>query len=241
MIKIGIPVFPGSNCDRDVEKVLTTLFKVKTEFLWYNKEKISSDYDAIIIPGGFSFGDRLRSGIIAAHSPIMDEVKRLAKEGIPILGICNGFQILVESELLPGALIKNDSLKFICKWSKLIVKNNKTPFTNNFKLNQTFSIPIANGEGRYVADKETISNLQKKNQIVFQYQENDNPSGSFESIAGICNEKGNVVGMMPHPERVFEKLLPKMGLPQDALKIFDSLTNYLGKSLILKTKIRRGH
>ncbi len=239
-MKIGIPIFPGSNCDKDIAKVLTKKFKIKTDFLWYNKDSISSDYSAIIIPGGFSFGDRLRSGIIAAHSPIMEEVKRLAKDGIPILGICNGFQILVESEILPGALIKNDTLKFICRWSKLIVKNNKTPFTNDFKLNQIFSIPVANGEGRYVADKETLRDLQNKNQIVFQYEKNDNPSGSFESIAGICNEDGNVVGMMPHPERVFENLLPQMGLDQEALKVFGSLTNYLGKPMSLKKQIQRG-
>ncbi len=239
MIKIGIPIFPGSNCDRDVAKVLTTTFNIKTDFLWYNKDRISSGYNAIIIPGGFSFGDRLRSGIIAAHSPIMSEVKRLSKEGIPTLGICNGFQILVESEILPGALIKNDTLKFVCKWSKLIVKNNRTPFTNEFEANQIFSIPVANGEGRYVADSETIKDLQRKNQIVFQYEKNDNPGGSFECIAGICNENGNVVGMMPHPERVFENLLPNMGLPQEALKVFSSLTNYLGKNIGFK-KIQKG-
>jgi phosphoribosylformylglycinamidine synthase len=150
MLKIGIPVFPGSNCDRDIYHVLTNLYKIKTDFVWHKKDKIKN-YNAIIIPGGFSFGDRLRAGIIAAHSPIIKEVKRLGNDGVPVLGICNGFQILVESELLPGSLIKNTSLNFTCKWTDLKVKNTDTPFTSKFKMNELFKIPIANGEGRYIA------------------------------------------------------------------------------------------
>src|SRR3712207_4799746 len=160
----------------------------------------------MIIPGGFAFGDRLRPGIIAAHSPIMQEVKRMAKDGLPVLGICNGFQILVESGLLPGALMMNDSLRFVCRWTSVQVTNNKTPFTSQFALKQTFGIPIAHGDGRYVADSKILKELKKKNQIVLRYA-SDNPNGSTDLIAAICNEEGNVMGMMPHPERASERIL----------------------------------
>ncbi|HLN34910.1 MAG TPA: phosphoribosylformylglycinamidine synthase subunit PurQ [Nitrososphaeraceae archaeon] len=227
MLKIGIAVFPGSNCDKDVYHVISNIFKIKTDFIWHTKEKVTG-YDAIIIPGGFSYGDRLRAGIIAAHSPIIREVKRLGKEGTLILGICNGFQILVESELLPGALITNESLKFVCKWTDIQVKNNTTPFTNEFTKGQVFKIPLAHGEGRYVISEERLKELKKKNQIVFSYQQ-DNPNGSFESIAGVCNEVGNVMGMMPHPERACQREVSGFGLNNEAMKIFESLINYLKK------------
>jgi phosphoribosylformylglycinamidine synthase subunit PurQ / glutaminase len=228
MLTIGIPIFPGSNCDRDVHHVLTNIYKAKAEFIWHTKDKIKN-YDAIIIPGGFSFGDRLRAGIIAAHSPIIKEVKRLGNQGIPILGICNGFQILVESELLPGALIKNNSLQFICKWTDLQVRNNDTPFTLSFRKNDVFKIPIANGEGRYILNEEQLEEVKKKNQIVFSYY-NDDPHGSLESIAGICNDSGNIVGLMPHPERTCQYELKKFGLTNKAMGIFDSLINFLNKA-----------
>ncbi len=224
MIKIGIAVFPGSNCDRDVYHVLNNVLGIPADFLWHTKESIS-DYDAMIIPGGFAYGDRLRAGIIAAHSPIMQEVKRMAKDGVPVLGICNGFQILVESELLPGALMMNDSLRFVCRWTNVQVKNNKTPFTNQFQNNQMFAIPVAHGEGRYVANNKILKELRKNNQIVLQYL-NDNPNGSTNLIAAICNKKGNVMGMMPHPERASESILAPNS-KNESIMIFCSLISNL--------------
>ena len=203
--RIGIAVFPGSNCDRDVHYILNNIIGVEADFIWHTQDRISS-YDAMIIPGGFAYGDRLRPGIIAAHSPIMREVKRMAKDGVPVLGICNGFQILVESGLLPGALMMNDSLRFVCRWTSVQVTNNKTLFTSQFALKRTFGIPIAHGDGRYVADSKILKELKKKNQIVLRY-ESDNPNGSTDLIAAICNEEGNVMGMMPHPERASERIL----------------------------------
>ena len=227
MLKFGIPVFPGSNCDRDIYHVLTKFYKIKTDFIWHKKDKINN-YSAIVIPGGFSFGDRLRAGIIAAHSPIIKEVKRLGNDGVPVLGICNGFQILVESQLLPGALIKNNSLNFICKWTDLKVKNTNTPFTSKFKMNELFKIPIANGEGRFILNKAQLKEVKKKNQIVFSYH-NDDPNGSIDSIAGVTNEKRNILGIMPHPERTCQSELKLFGLTNSALKIFDSLIAYIKK------------
>jgi phosphoribosylformylglycinamidine synthase len=229
MAKIGIAVFPGSNCDRDVHHVLNNVIGVQADFIWHTKNRISG-YDAIIIPGGFAFGDRLRAGIIAAHSPIVQEVKRMAKDGAPVLGICNGFQILVESGLLPGALMMNDSLRFVCRWTKVKVENNKTPFTSQFAQKQTFAIPVAHGEGRYVADSKILKELKKKNQIVLQYS-NDDPNGSSDLIAAICNEEGNVMGMMPHPERASESIVAE-GSRNDAIAIFRSLVSNLKQKAI---------
>jgi len=223
-VKVAVVVFPGSNCDRDMHHVLSDVFKLKTELVWHTDE-FPKNIDAIVLPGGFSYGDRLRAGVIAAHSPVISEVKKMAEKGIPILGVCNGFQILVEAGLLPGALLKNTSLTFMCKWTEIIVKNNKTPFTNKLKLNQRIPIAIANGEGRYYADKETLRSLKKNNQIVFTYGEEVN--GASLDIAGICNKQGNVVGMMPHPERSAESIInPKNSKP--ASLIFESLLNTLG-------------
>ena len=151
-MKVGVIVFPGSNCDRDMYHVLTDVFNLRTEFFWHEKN-LPKNIDAVVLPGGFSYGDRLRAGVIAANSPIISDVKKMADRGIPILGVCNGFQILVAAGLLPGVLLKNESLNFMCQWPNLIVKNNKTPFTNKLKLNQKIPIPIANGEGRYFVDK----------------------------------------------------------------------------------------
>ena len=225
MAKIGIAVFPGSNCDRDVHHVLNNVVGVQADFIWHTKDRITG-YEAMIIPGGFAFGDCLRAGIIAAYSPIMQEVKRMAKDGLPILGICNGFQILVESGLLPGALMMNDSLRFVCRWTEVEVKNNKTPFTSKFAPRQRFGIPVAHGEGRYVADNKILKELKKKNQIVLQYS-NDDPNGSSDLIAAICSEEGNVVGMMPHPERASEGVLAAEGAKNEAIKIFRSLVSNL--------------
>ena len=223
-MKVGIVVFPGSNCDRDMYHVLTEIFNLDTKFFWHEKN-LPKEIDAVILPGGFSYGDRLRAGVIAAHSPIIKDVKKLASSGIPILGVCNGFQILVESGLLPGALLKNNSLSFMCQWTNLIVENNKTPFTNKLKLHQKIPIPIANGEGRYYADDLTLKKLEKNNQIVFRYSEMVN--GSSLRIAGICNVNGNVLGMMPHPERAIESEINPIDNKPSAL-IFESLLNSLG-------------
>ena len=156
-MKVGVVVFPGSNCDRDMFHVLTDVFNLNAQYFWHEKG-LPKNIDAIILPGGFSYGDRLRAGVIAAHSPVIKDVQKMAEKGIPVLGVCNGFQILVESGLLPGVLLKNNSLNFMCEWTNLIVENNKTPFTSQFKLNQKIPIPIANGEGRYFADDETLKN-----------------------------------------------------------------------------------
>ena len=223
-MKVGVVVFPGSNCDRDMYHVLSDVFKIDTQFFWHEK-KLPKNLDAVILPGGFSYGDRLRAGSIAAHSPVISDVKKFASHGMPILGVCNGFQILVEAELLPGALLKNNSLNFMCKWTNLIVENNTTPFTNKLKMHQKIPIPIANGEGRYYADEKTLNLLKKNHQIVFRYA--DVVNGSTLRIAGICNKEGNVVGMMPHPERATEPAINPIDSKPASL-IFESLLNTIG-------------
>lgn len=223
-MKVGVVVFPGSNCDRDMYHVLSDVFHFDTQYFWHDKG-LPKNIDAIILPGGFSYGDRLRAGVIAAHSPIISDVQKLAEKGIPVLGVCNGFQILVESGLLPGVLLKNESLNFMCEWTELIVENNKTPFTNKLKLNQKIPIPIANGEGRYYADDDTLKKLKKKNQIVFRYGQVVN--GSSNRIAGVCNQAGNVVGMMPHPERAVESEINPVDNKPSSL-IFESLMVKMG-------------
>ena len=223
-MKVAIVVFPGSNCDRDMHHVLTDVFQLDSQLVWHTDD-LPKGIDAIVLPGGFSYGDRLRAGVIAAHSPIIGQVNMMAEKGMPVLGVCNGFQILTEAGLLPGALLKNTSLTYMCKWTEIIVKNNKTPFTNKFKLNQRIPIAIANGEGRYYADAETLRILKKNNQIVFTYGEDVN--GATMRIAGVCNREGNVVGMMPHPERSAEQIInPKNSQP--ASMNFESHHSTLG-------------
>jgi len=200
--------------------VLNDVYHVDARFFWHG-DGIPNDIDAVILPGGFSYGDRLRPGIIAAHSPIINEIRRLSDRRVPIL---NGFQILVEAGLLPGALLKNTSLRFMCKWTSLVVENNTTPFTNKLELNQEIPIPVANGDGRYFVDEQTFADLKKHNQIVFRYKEDVN--GSSYNIAGICNKEGNVVGMMPHPERAAEKDINPINNKPASL-IFESLINTL--------------
>ncbi|MFN2434793.1 MAG: phosphoribosylformylglycinamidine synthase subunit PurQ [Nitrososphaeraceae archaeon] len=228
-MKTGIVVFPGSNCDRDVHYVLNDVVGVNAEYVWHTEKSIE-DYDALILPGGFSYGDRLRAGVIAAQSPILEAIKIKANEGLPILGICNGFQILVEAGLLPGALVKNVKLKFSCKWLEMEVLNVNTPFTNLFRLNDRISIPIAHGEGRYVISDDKLHDLNENNQIVFKYKD-QNPNGSTEMIAAICNKEGNVMGLMPHPERASEPILSPDQTSSNAALIFLSLKNFLSSYL----------
>ena len=223
-MNVGVVVFPGSNCDRDMFHVLSDVFNLNAQYCWHAKP-LPENLDAVVLPGGFSYGDRLRAGVIAAHSPIIQDIKKISEKGIPILGVCNGFQILVESGLLPGVLLKNDSLNFMCEWTNLTVENNKTPFTNQFELNQKIPIPIANGEGRYFVDDETLDKLERKKQIVFKYDQGVN--GSSNQIAGVCNEDENVVGMMPHPERAVEsEINPQDNKPSSL--IFESLLQKMG-------------
>ena len=198
---------------------------INAQYIWHTEESIDK-YDALILPGGFSYGDRLRAGVIAAQSPIVEAIKKKAQEGLPILGICNGFQILVEAGLLPGALVKNVKLQFSCKWLKMEVLNVNTPFTNMFRLNDEISIPIAHGEGRFVIDDDKLHELKQNNQIVFKYKD-QNPNGSTEMIAAICNTEGNVMGLMPHPERASEPILSPNQTKSNAGLIFHSLKNFL--------------
>jgi len=232
MPKVGVVVFPGSNCDQDVHHVLKNVLKIDVEYVWHTKETVEK-FDAIILPGGFAYGDRLRAGIIAAHSPIVREIRKLAERDFPVLGICNGFQILVESGLLPGALLTNNSLQFVCKWTKLEVVNNSTPFTNLFDTGDTINIPVAHGEGRYTLSKRSYKTLQKSNQIIFKYRD-ENPNGSVDHVAGVSNKVGNVVGIMPHPERASEDMLMPFGLKSNAILIFHSLLNFLANTQATK-------
>jgi phosphoribosylformylglycinamidine synthase subunit PurQ / glutaminase len=202
--KVGIVVFPGSNCDHDAYYVFKEIIKTDTKFLWH-KEGSVGDRNIIILPGGFSYGDYLRSGAISRFSPIMQDVVRFANKGGIVIGICNGFQILCESGLLPGTLMRNVNLKFICKTVSLKVENNKSIFTSNYGIKEDINIPIAHGEGNYFCDEDTLTDLISNNRILFRY--NDNPNGSIYDIAGIQNAKRNVLGMMPHPERVSDEVL----------------------------------
>jgi len=202
--KVGVVVFPGSNCDHDAYCVFKEIVKADTKFLWH-KEGSIGDRNIIILPGGFSYGDYLRCGAISRFSNIMQDVVRFADKGGIVIGICNGFQILCESGLLPGTLLKNVNLKFVCKTVSLKVENNKSIFTGNYKIKEDIDIPIAHGEGNYFCDEDTLTDLISNNQILFRY--NDNPNGSIYDIAGIQNVKRNVLGMMPHPERASDSQL----------------------------------
>ncbi len=199
-MKFAVIVFPGSNCDVDCYYAVKDGLGEEVEYVWH-QEKNLSKYDVIMLPGGFSYGDYLRAGAIARFSPVMEAVREEAEKGKFIIGICNGFQILTEAGLLPGALRKNEGLKFICKTVSITVENDKTPFTTRLKKGQEILLPIAHGEGNYYVDDKTLRELKENNQIVFRYKENIN--GSVERIAGVINKKGNVLGMMPHPERAY--------------------------------------
>jgi len=212
-MRFGVVTFPGSNCDYDCYNAVKRVLKQQVEFIWHADHKLEP-LDCIIIPGGFSYGDYLRCGAIAHFANIMEGIKKFAAKGGLVIGICNGFQILTEAGLLPGALQRNSSLKFICRNIYLRVENNKTSFSNKLKKGQVIRVPIAHGEGNYIADKPTLKELVRNKQIIFTYSDEKgrvgpgtNPNGSLLNIAGICNKKRNVLGMMPHPERCSEAIL----------------------------------
>ena len=224
-MNVAVIRFPGSNCDLDTVHALKDVLRANCRFVWH-KEFDSSKFEAVVLPGGFSYGDHLRAGIIAAFSPAMKEIKKMAAEGKPVLGICNGFQILVESSLLPGALLRNSRMNFVCKWVTLRVESGKSFFTSSLKPGTLLKMPIAHGEGRYYIDAGELAFLRRNGQIVFKYVDENgeasaqaNPNGSLENIAGVCNEKGNVLGLMPHPERASEAVLGGI----DGRKILEAL------------------
>ncbi|MBO0798954.1 MAG: phosphoribosylformylglycinamidine synthase subunit PurQ [Blastocatellia bacterium] len=212
-MKFGVVVFPGSNCDHDTYHVISKVIGQPVDFIWHKEEEIDR-YDAIILPGGFSFGDYLRTGAIARFSPVMKSVIEFAGAGGLVLGICNGFQILCEAGLLPGALLRNRDLRFICEHVNIRVETADTPFTSACSAGQVLSTPIAHGEGNYFCDQRTLEELEGEGRIIFRYcdmngrvTDEANPNGSLHNIAGICNSGRNVLGMMPHPERAAESLL----------------------------------
>ncbi len=224
-MKFGIIMFPGSNCDRDVAWVTQGLLGQPTRMVWH-QEKDISDVDIIVIPGGFSYGDYLRCGAIARFSPVMAATITHVQQGKLVLGICNGFQILTEIGLLPGVLVRNQKLNFICNQIPVKVENSDTPWTSAYKTGEVISLPIAHGEGHYYADADTLQELENNRQILFRYctengeiSQQANPNGSLNNIAGICNRQGNVLGMMPHPERASDPMLGDT----DGLKLFKGL------------------
>lgn len=222
-MKFGVVVFPGSNCDHDAWYAVTHALGEEAEFIWHDSTDLG-DADAVILPGGFSYGDYLRCGAIARFSPVMSAVRKFAAGGGLVIGICNGFQILVESGLLPGALIRNRGLKFICRPVDLVTVTTDSPFTNQYARGQIVRIPIAHGEGCYVADERTLDELEAEDRIVYRYV--DNPNGSARDIAGILNRERNVLGMMPHPERAAD---PLMG-STDGLAVFRSIAAAVEKA-----------
>ncbi|MHA2287747.1 MAG: phosphoribosylformylglycinamidine synthase I [Promethearchaeota archaeon] len=233
-MKIAVIQFPGANCDLDAVHVLNDVIGVETSLVWHNHFK-EAEYDGVVLPGGFSFGDYLRAGIIAAHSPALDETRIMLKDGRPIIGICNGFQILIEAEFLPGALLQNESLKFVCKWINIKVENNNTAFTHKMNRGDVLAIPIAHGEGRYFTDN--LKELEENDQIVFKYTTENgvyeaeaNPNGSLENIAGICNLEQNCIGLMPHPERASESILSPKGTIHGRL-FFESMVEFIKRRL----------
>lgn len=229
-MKFGVVVFPGSNCDHDAFYALSVNAGFDTKYLWHKDTSIPNDIDCIVLPGGFSYGDYLRCGAIAQFSPIMKEVKSFAQKGKYVIGICNGFQILTESGLLPGALLRNESLDFICKDVYLNVVNQNTVFTNELHKGDILRIPVAHGEGNYFADNDTIKSLEDNGQVIFRYcsqngiiSEQYNPNGSVNNIAGVVCKEGNVLGMMPHPERHSDM---QLGC-NDGVNIFKSIARSL--------------
>lgn len=219
-MKFGVLVFPGSNCDIDCYKAVEEGIGQAVDYVWHTTDDLSA-YDCILVPGGFSYGDYLRCGAIARFAPVMDALVEAANQGTYVLGICNGFQILTEAGLLPGALLRNNTLKFRCHQTTLEVVNNQNPFTGDYAQGELIRIPIAHGEGNYYVDDETLAELKANNQILFRYHPGTNPNGSVDDIAGVCNRAGNVVGMMPHPERAVHELLGSA----DGKRMFTSILN----------------
>jgi phosphoribosylformylglycinamidine synthase len=228
-MKFGVVVFPGSNCDHDAFYAISNILKKPVEFIWHQSEDLAN-CDAVILPGGFSYGDYLRTGAIARFSPVMRSVGKFAKTGGMVLGVCNGFQILLEAGLLPGAMMRNSGLRFICRHVHIRVEQTDTPFTNAATKGQVLKVPIAHSDGNYTCDDSTLTELKKHQQIVFRYTSADgsddaagNPNGSTANIAGICNRERNVAGLMPHPERAVESALDSA----DGQVIFRSMVEAL--------------
>ena len=228
--RFGVIVFPGSNCDRDVAYVTQTLLHQPTRMVWHEDSDLS-DLDVVVIPGGFSYGDYLRCGAIARFSPAMQSALEHAKQGKFVLGICNGFQVLTEAGLLPGALVRNRDLHFICDRVPLKVERTDLPWTQNYQPGEVITVPIAHGEGSYYADADTLAELEENKQVIFRYSTADgsndssaNPNGSLNNIAGICNRQGNILGMMPHPERASDLMLGGT----DGIRLFKGLLAKIG-------------
>jgi phosphoribosylformylglycinamidine synthase I len=235
-MKFGVVIFPGSNCDHDSYHVISKVIGQPVDFIWHKDEEVNS-FDAIILPGGFAYGDYLRTGAIARFSPVMPAVKRFAQDGGLVIGICNGFQILCEAGLLPGALIRNRDLQFICEHVNVRVERTDTPFTVGCAPSQVLSMPIAHGEGNYFCDQTTLAALEGEGRVVFRYCDASgdltaaaNPNGSLNHIAGICNRERNVLGLMPHPERAAESVLGS----NDGRVLFRSMADSLREMLKLR-------
>lgn len=219
-MRFAVPVFPGSNCDQDCAKAVREVLERPADLVWYTEDSLD-DYDAIILPGGFSYGDYLRTGALARFSPVMEAVAEAAEKGKLVLGICNGFQILLEAGLLPGAMRVNDHLQFRCSIQTLQVENNSLPFTACYKQGEIIRLPIAHGEGNYYCDDQTLQELEDRGQIAFRYH-GENPNGSVAGIAGIVNRRGNVLGLMPHPERAIHDWMGS----RDGARLFRSMLQY---------------
>ncbi|MFQ5866534.1 MAG: phosphoribosylformylglycinamidine synthase subunit PurQ [bacterium] len=228
-MRFGVVVFPGSNCDQDCFYVIEDILNQPVKYIWHKDTKLDN-FDCIVLPGGFSYGDYLRTGAIARFSPIMKRISEFARKGKAVIGICNGFQILLETALLPGAMLRNKNLHFICKYVYIKAENNETPFTNLCQKNQILKIPIAHNEGNYYIDEKGLKQIKRNKQIVFRYCNKEanttsefNPNGALDNIAGIINEGRNILGMMPHPERSSEEALGS----KDGLLIFKSIVKWL--------------
>ena len=222
-MKFGVVIFPGSNCDHDCYYAIKTVTGKPVEFIWHQDTSVKG-FDAVILPGGFAYGDYLRTGALAKFSPVMQSVRDFADKGGLVIGICNGFQILTEAGLLPGALMRNSNMKYICKFLQIRTETTDTPFTNQLRKGQVLNVPIGHGEGNYFADEDTLKELEDNGQVAFRYLEN--PNGSIHDIAGIVNKGRNVLGMMPHPDRSSEKILGST----DGKLIFESMVNALAGS-----------
>src|SRR5436309_245330 len=243
MVKVAVVRFPGSNCDLDALESLQKTVKVPTALGW-SKDLNRDQYDPSVLPGAFSYGDYLRAGAIAATSPSLETIREATDRGKPVLGICNGFQILVEAGILPGAVLRNTGLRFVCKWTRLRIESTRTPFTKLASQGQTLRIPIAHNEGRYYLDNDQLAQLEKNEQIVLRYVDENNtptgdsnPNGSMDNIAGICNKEGNVMGLMPHPERASIPILAPDNHPEGRM-LFDSMIETLVGGRYLKRQDR---